>query len=78
MAQVIEAIFSGGIFKPVEHLALKECQRVRLLVEPIDEPINHLTIDRDLALKKLIAGIQSVQFFSKGDLPSRDELHDRV
>jgi len=77
MAQVVEAIFSGGILRPVENLALKECQRVRLLVEPIGEPIEP-TADRGLALKKLIAGIQSMHFSSRGELPSREELHDRV
>jgi len=73
VAQVTEAVFSGGIFKPVENLGLKECQRVRLIVEPLDEPVE----DRALALEKLIRGIESMQFFSQGEPPSRDELHDR-
>ncbi len=74
MTQVIEAIFSGGVFRPTETLALKEAQRVRLIVEPIDES----AVDRALALKKLIAGIEGMKFFLQGALPSRDELHDRL
>ena len=45
-------------------------QRVRLLVEPIDEGAG----DRQAALGRLRAGIAHVQFFSKG----REELHDRA
>jgi predicted DNA-binding antitoxin AbrB/MazE fold protein len=74
LTQVTEAVFSGGILRPLENLALKESQRVRLIVEAIDEPAE----DRAEALKRLIAGIERMQFFSQGSLPSRDELHDRV
>ncbi len=74
MAQITEAIFTNGVLKPVETLSLKESQRVRLIVEPIGDPMP----DRDGALKRLRAGIESMQFFSAGKLPSRDELHDRV
>jgi predicted DNA-binding antitoxin AbrB/MazE fold protein len=74
MAQVTEAIFVHGVLKPVEELSLRENQRVRLIVEALtDEPKN-----REAALKKLRAGIAEMQFCSKGKLPSRDELHDRV
>jgi predicted DNA-binding antitoxin AbrB/MazE fold protein len=74
MAEITEAIFSGGVLKPLEDLALREAQRVRLIVEPIDE----VPADRQAALKKLLAGIESMQLRSTGKLPSRDELHDRV
>ena len=74
MTQVTEAIFNRGIFRPLKNLGLKESQRVRLIVEAIDEPAE----DRAEALKRLIAGIERMQFFSQGALPSRDELHDRV
>jgi predicted DNA-binding antitoxin AbrB/MazE fold protein len=74
MAQVTEAIFTGGVLKPVEALSLKESQRVRLIVEPIGDPLP----DRDASLKKLLAGIEGMRFFSTGKLPLRDELHDRV
>ena len=74
MAQIIEAIFTGGVLRPVESLSLRESQRVRLIVEPIGEPLP----DREVALRKLREGIDSMRFFSGGRLPSRDELHDRV
>jgi predicted DNA-binding antitoxin AbrB/MazE fold protein len=74
MAQVTEAVFRGGVLKPVEDLALREDQRVRLIIEPLEEPQR----DRASALKKFLAGIEGMQFFSTGKLPSRDELHDRV
>ncbi len=35
MAQ-IEAIFQGGVFKPLGDVKLPENQRVRLAIEPID------------------------------------------
>jgi len=74
MAQITEAIFTGGVLKPVETLSLKESERVRLIVEPIGDPLP----DRDAALKRLRAGIEGMQFFSTGKFPSRDELHDRT
>jgi predicted DNA-binding antitoxin AbrB/MazE fold protein len=74
MAQITEAIFTGGVLKPVDALSLKESQRVRLIVEPLGHPLP----DRDAALKRLRAGIESMRFFSTGRFPSRDELRDRV
>ena len=74
MAQITEAIFTGGVLKPVDKLSLRESQRVRLIVEPIGDPLP----DREAALKKLREGIEGMRFFSEGKLPSRDELHDRV
>ena len=37
MAQVIEAIYTHGVLEPKGKLALRESQRVRLIVEPLDE-----------------------------------------
>lgn len=75
MTQVIEAIYTGGVFKPVADLTLPEAQRVRLIVEPLDEPGR---ADRAAALQRLVAGIKGMNFFSGGRLPGRDELHDRL
>jgi predicted DNA-binding antitoxin AbrB/MazE fold protein len=75
MAQVTEAIYSNGVLNPVEELALQEGQRVRLIVEPLDE--NTARTDRSAAFARLLAGIERMQFFSRGPLPTRDELHDR-
>ena len=73
MAQVSEAIYARGVLKPVEPLDLRENQRVRIVIEPLDESRE----DRAVALARLKAGIASMQFFSGGRQPSRAELHDR-
>ena len=75
MAQIVEAIFTDGVLKPIEELALREAQRVRLIVEPLDEGA---ASDQPTALKRLLAGIEGMKFFSVGRLPPRDELHDRL
>jgi predicted DNA-binding antitoxin AbrB/MazE fold protein len=74
MVQVTEAIFSRGVLKPVERLRLRDGQRVRLIIEVLDEGQNE---DRAAALNALRAGISSMAFSSAGQLPARDELHDR-
>ena len=61
------------MLKPTGELDLREEQRVRVIVEPLDEPRE----DRTAALARLKAGIASMQFFWEGQLPSRGELHDR-
>jgi predicted DNA-binding antitoxin AbrB/MazE fold protein len=73
MIQKVEAVYIGGVLKPSGILDLREQQRVRLTVEPIDEPHR----DREAAVARLKAGIASMRFFSEGRLPSRAELHDR-
>ena len=74
MTQITEAVYTQGVLKPTSELVLREQQRVRLIVEPIDE----LPGDRQAALERLKVGIASMQFFSNGRLPTRDELHDRL
>jgi predicted DNA-binding antitoxin AbrB/MazE fold protein len=73
MTQNTEAVYTDGVLKPDRDLGLREQQRVRLIVEPIEET----TQDREAALARLRTGIASMQFFSKGPLPRREELHDR-
>ena len=73
MTQKVEAIYSGGVLKPIRDLCLQDQQRVRLTVETIDEHVG----DREAAVARLKAGIASMSFFSDGPLPSREELHDR-
>jgi predicted DNA-binding antitoxin AbrB/MazE fold protein len=75
MAQVIEAIYAHGVLTPKDQLALREAQRVRLIVEPIDDDTDRE--DRTAALRRLRDGIEQMKFFSREPLPSRDELHDR-
>jgi predicted DNA-binding antitoxin AbrB/MazE fold protein len=74
MVQVTEAIFSRGVLKPFERLRLRDGQRVRLIIEVLDEGRNE---DRAAALNALRAGISSMAFSSTGQVPTRDELHDR-
>ena len=73
MTEKVEAVYTGGVFKPTRDLHLQDQQRVRLTVEKIDEPAR----DREAAITRLKAGIASMRFFSEGPLPSREELHDR-
>jgi predicted DNA-binding antitoxin AbrB/MazE fold protein len=75
MAQFTEAIYTNGVLKPKEKLALREAQRVRLIVDALDDEAIHG--DRSAALLRLLAGIEGMRFFSGDRLPSRDELHDR-
>jgi predicted DNA-binding antitoxin AbrB/MazE fold protein len=75
MAQVIEAIYTHGVLKPKEELALREAQRVRLIIETLDDDTD--SGDRSAALQRLLDGIEGMKFFSREALPSRNELHDR-
>jgi predicted DNA-binding antitoxin AbrB/MazE fold protein len=74
MVQVTEAVFSQGVLKPVDAVHLREQQRVRLIIEPIDVGMDP---DRAAALGRLRAGIASMRFSSSEPLPARDDLHDR-
>ncbi len=42
----IEAIFQGGVFKPLHAVELPENQRVRLQIEPIDAEYAHTWLER--------------------------------
>jgi predicted DNA-binding antitoxin AbrB/MazE fold protein len=75
MAQLTEAVYTNGVLKPKEQLGLREAQRVRLIIEPLDDDADRG--DRPAALERLLAGIEGMRFFSRDRLPSRDELHDR-
>ena len=74
MTQTTEAIYTNGVLKPTIDLNLREQQRVRVIVEPIEDNLG----DRDAAVTRLKAGIAGMQFFSKGPLPTRADLHDRI
>jgi predicted DNA-binding antitoxin AbrB/MazE fold protein len=71
--QVTDAIYTGGVLKPLGNLSLRESERVRLTIER-NEPSE---LSRQLALERLRAGIEQMHFSLSGPLPSRDELHDR-
>jgi predicted DNA-binding antitoxin AbrB/MazE fold protein len=72
-SQVTDAIYTGGVLRPLGDISLNESERVRLIIErrPSAE-------SRQAALERLRAGIEQMQFSLRGPLPSRDELHDRV
>jgi predicted DNA-binding antitoxin AbrB/MazE fold protein len=75
MAQFTGAVYTNGVLKPKEELMLREAQRVRLIVETLDDDAG--PGDRRAAFERLLAGIEGMNFFSRERLPSRDELHDR-
>jgi predicted DNA-binding antitoxin AbrB/MazE fold protein len=73
-SQMTDAIYTGGVLKPLSSVSLHESERVRLIIERTEQAES----DRPLALERLRAGIEHMRFFLSGPLPSRDELHDRV
>jgi predicted DNA-binding antitoxin AbrB/MazE fold protein len=73
MTHTIEAVYTNGVLKPTAALPLRDNQRVRLIVETIEET----SMDRESAVSRLKVGIASMRFFSQGPLPIREELHDR-
>lgn len=75
MTLITEAVYTNGVLKPLGELELREAQRVRLIVQPIE----HIGgAERTAALKRLLTGIQSMEFNYGGRSPARDELHDRT
>lgn len=73
MTIVTHAVYSKGLLKPDENLGLREGQRVRLIVETIDDNKE----EQSAALASLKAGIANMNFYSQGPVPSRQKLHDR-
>ena len=73
---IVEAIYSDGVLEPLQNLNLPDKQRVRLIVQPIDGAAKS-GADREAAMKRLRAGIASMNFRLNGPLPTRDELHER-
>jgi predicted DNA-binding antitoxin AbrB/MazE fold protein len=74
MTKIIEAIFSNGVFRPVEPFSLQEQERVRLTVETVGPAANG---EGNAARKALIEGMKRSIFRSTGPYPLRDELHER-
>lgn len=73
-AQSTEAVYSDGVLKPVERLALRENERVRVVVQPLNYPGADA---RSAAFAELLAGIERMNFRSTQPYPTREELHDR-
>ncbi len=75
MTQITEAIFANGVLKPEGKLTLREHERVRVIVESLDQPSEAA---RAAALKEFNEGVAKMKFKSNGGrYPSRDELHER-
>lgn len=74
MKQVIEAIFSNGVLRPVHPLPLREDERVKITVESIDWPTAE---ERAQAIQRFNEGVERMKFRSNGPYPTRDELHER-
>lgn len=72
--QITEATYDGGVLRPVARLNLQEHQRVRVIVQVMDESGAE---DRATALARLRQGIAAMNFRSTNGYPSRDELHER-
>lgn len=74
MIRSTEAIFENGVLKPVEAMNFREGQRVRIIVQEVEESA---TIDREAARRRFLAGVRKSRFKSTGPYPTRDELHER-
>lgn len=75
MTHITEAIYDDGVLKPVEVLNLADQQRVRIIIQSIDGRGHD---DRAAAVQRLRDGVKQMNFQSRGALPTRDELHDRL
>jgi predicted DNA-binding antitoxin AbrB/MazE fold protein len=73
--QVTEAIFDGGVLRPVGRLDLHVHQRVRVIVQSLEGPSAE---GRAAALERLRVGIAGMNFRSTNGYPSRDDLHERA
>ena len=68
MTRIVEAIFDGGVLRPVENLNLAEHQRVRLTVETLEVPGE----DRNAAARaRLIERLGKSAVSYGGKAPSR-------
>ncbi len=75
MTQITEAIYAGGVLRPIGPVELRDNERVRLIIEPVESSANG---DRAAAMARLRAGIKKMNFRHGGPYPSRDELYDRI
>jgi len=74
MAQIVDATFKDGVFKPDQQPALSESTRVRLVVETVE---GNESAQRDQSWATLQFLWTNSTFNSTGDRLNRDQLHDR-
>lgn len=63
MSKSIDAVYEGGVFKPLGPVALSESQQVRLIIEPATQDERQSVIDR----------LKSMGHFLGQPLPSLDQ-----
>lgn len=74
MSKIIDAIYEGGRFRPLESIPLREGQHVRLVVESVEATAGEVELTRDEAQRLLHeAGV----LLELGDL-EEDELEGEI
>lgn len=74
MTQITNATFEDGVLRPEQDLHLRPNERVRIIVQQL----NDLSPEaRAQAVKDLFALLDRIGFKSEGPYPTRDELHER-
>jgi predicted DNA-binding antitoxin AbrB/MazE fold protein len=74
MTRVLKAVYSRGVFRPLEAVELAENQPVELTVKTVAAASNG---DRDAARQRLLESLRSSPLRLTRPLPTRDELHKR-
>jgi predicted DNA-binding antitoxin AbrB/MazE fold protein len=80
MVWTVDAIYDGGVLRPLGSLPFRDHERVRVTVEPIAGGTNGCSPrpeGGDRAMQDLLAKLAASRFRSTGPYPSRDELHER-
>lgn len=73
MSKSIDAIYEGGVFKPLGPVSLSESQQVRLIIEPPTEDTRQWVIEHLKSLGHL-QGQPLVSVDSAEALPEHDDL----
>lgn len=82
MTKIIEAIYSHGVFEPLEALELLDKQRVELTVRtiPAEDALPEVAkSDTELraALDEVFGEIDKMDLHLRVRMPTRDEMHER-
>lgn len=72
--RVTEAVYAGGVLRPMESLSLRENERVRLIVQSLN---GNGRADPAQAMERLLARAKRLGVRSTDPYPTRDELHER-
>jgi predicted DNA-binding antitoxin AbrB/MazE fold protein len=91
MTQIVDAIYEGGLLRPIQPLDLKERQCVELHVRPLADraegqadgctgvlpQMESTAIARQAALDEFFREADAMDLYLGRPLPTRDELHER-